>query len=227
MGDTEMAKIPRPPRWSDIKPTKRFRLTRDERQELVRLAVPHAPAKDAMLQHVEILLGDHPFADYMFDTFKPTHARAMLQALIGKAQRLEKELYEIDWRTAADLTEAGSDVRKLPHHLEELRIHSEQLMAAYEGEPSPRKSTLTARDNVTIPGLAQIFDRFTTLDPNSDGQDITTQESQDRQCEFVEYALKAANIPCPSPGDASRGEQYQGRLRQIIKRLHIKPRPGR
>ncbi len=212
-----MAKRPRPPRWPDIKPRKPFRLTTDQRLELVRLAAPRASAEGPMLQQVETVLDDHPFAEYVFDTYKPTHARAALQAVIGKAQRLKKELQALDWTTAVDLKNAGSDVTASRHKLEALRTHCEQLLEAYEGDPSPRKPTLTARDNVTIPELARIFDRFTTLDPDSDEQDLTTQEYLDRKTTFVACALKAANIPYPSLGDASRGEQHQGRLRQIIK----------
>lgn len=211
-----MAKRPSPPRWPDIKPIKPFSLTTDQRQELVRRAIPRASAEGPMLHQVETVLGDHSFADYIFDTYKPTHARAALRAVIRQVQQLEKELQALDWTTAVDLKNAGSDVTKLRHKIEALRTHCEQLLEAYEGDPSPRKPTLTARDNVTIPELARIFDRFTTLDPNSDEQEIIIQEYLDRKTTFVACALKAANIPCPSPGDASRGEQYQGRLRQII-----------
>jgi len=88
------------------------------------------------------------------------------------------------------------------------------LVASYAGEQTPRRPPQRVRDNITIPGIADLFDRITGHAPDPDQKEW---EHLDHKCEFVMAALESADIPCPKAGDTARGEEHQGRLRRILK----------
>lgn len=86
-----------------------------------------------------------------------------------------------------------------------------------------RRTRTASRDRFLIPRLVEIALRqghlFTQpLEYPNQKSDLDWDEL-DTTCEFVKAALEQLGINAPDPGDTAHGEQEQGRLRRMIKKI--------
>ena len=193
-----------------------LRLSPVQRERLAQMLA--RSATDTALDDVERTLNDHWFAVRVFQ-FTPSELRRHISpgkgtGLRKKAQNLATALKGVPWQLIADYKAFKFDLKEFREQIDRFISASNSLVEHHADEPTPRRPPQRVRDNITIPEIADLFDRFTGHAPDPDHKDW---EHLDRKCEFVMAALESANIPCPRAGDTARGEENQGRLRRILK----------
>lgn len=196
----------------------KVRLTRTQRESLARILARSADDAVSALDDVERALNDHWFAVRVFH-FPPSEVRRLISPRKGiglrkRAQILEDALSRMPWQLSVDYKAFEFDLKKFRELIDGFISTSNSLLTYYADQQKPRRPPQSVRDNITIPEIADLFDRVTGHAPNPDQKDW---EHLDRKCVFVIAALESADIPCPAAGDTSKGEEHQGRLRRILK----------
>ena len=189
-----------------------------QRERLARVLGRSVADSASALDDVERTLNDHWFAVGVFH-FPPSEVRLHISPRKGaglrkKAQILADALKRVPWQLVADYKKFKFDLKEFQKRIDDFVSTSNNLVGHYADEQTPRRPPQRVRDNITIPGIANLFDRITGHAPDPDHKNW---EHLDRKCEFVMAALKSADIPFPKAGDTARGEEHQGRLRRILK----------
>ena len=211
------------PTLDEIRPKDPFKFSELQAQKLAEIAgMPEEDCRQLLLG-VERLLADYWFEEYGLDRRKPVHVRDALSppSGCGLLDRAHALLDGLDTQTDPflfwDLEAAGAEnIRIFRSRLQGFIEAGTRLLEKNKGLSSARTSR-AARDWL-IRDIADRFDRCVRVEAD------IPHEHRDRKCKYVKFALAAAGIPCPSAGDTrSRGEEHQGRLRQMLKQFE-KPR---
>ena len=204
----------------------RIHLSPEQRQRLAEIAECDPATAGADLDRLEEILNDHQFKIDVFESPKPNEVREILRPRRGsglreKADTLLEALKKVPWQLSPDFKARDLDLEAFRKQVKHFVAVSEEVLASYKGEKTPRRPRERVRDHHTIPEIADLCDRLCGREDDQ-GRDW---DYTDRQCAFVALALECAGIPCPKAGNTRLGEARQGRLRRLLK-AHREKRRG-
>lgn len=202
-----------------------IRLGPKDRQRLAALAGLDTETAKADLDRLERILDDHGFITDVFERPKPNAVRDLIAPRKGaglkkKAKMLADALDDVPWQVSGEFKAHGVDLHAFRRELKRFIAASDDVLASYAGEKTPRRDRQHVRDRHIIPAIADLFDHMCGREADAERD----WEHIDDQCTFVAYALECAGIPCPDAGDTRLGEERQGRLRRLLKKHDTKNR---
>lgn len=201
-------------------PPSRIKLDPAVREKLAALAGLEVEAAMADLDHLQTILNDHAFITGVFDHPKPNAVRDLIapkkgMGLQAQGEALAETLRKVTWQVSAEYKVHGFNLITFREELERFLSTSETVLSAYAGQTTPRRPPMGVRDRHTIPAIFDLFDRMSGHEAGGERD----WEHMDDLCGFVALALESAGIPYPAAGDTRQGEEYQGRLRRLLKQL--------